>query len=85
MAASKEWTDWHLTQKKWMKGSWRTDSNSSNHETPPDALATYRYREDISYAGLLMYSKVELLWENTDKQPQIKSALEIHGNCPHHL
>ncbi len=67
MAASNEWTEWHLTPKGWVSGSTRVDSVGVTSAAPPDdRVLTVSYREHLSSS----YSRLERLstekWRASD-------------------
>lgn len=49
MAASKEWTEWHLTPRGWVRGKQMVDFGGlQDSPEPPDAVCVWEHRETIS-------------------------------------
>lgn len=84
MAASDEWTDWHLTPSGWERGSEKEDFNSTERPTPLDRVCTYRWREYLSSTFSTMDRKLELLWETDDKSA-LQSLKQKFGDAPKNL
>jgi hypothetical protein len=85
MAASNEWTEWHLTPRGWEEGSSRLDSVGITHvEPPPDRVLTCQYQELLSspYAGWEVNVTEE--WRSGD-EALIQQLLSQYGQCPRHL
>ena len=83
MAASFEWTEWHLTSFGWIRGSEKTDSTSCIVEKPPEAIASYRYSEEFSS----VHSKVDaksvcLSHASPHLQAALSEAIAKYGECP---
>jgi len=85
MAASNEWTEWHLTPAGWVKGSEKDDFNGLTlRGTPEGCVMTMKHSE---YAGSV-YSGVdrkdEMVWKYSDAA-LVDSLLRKHGPAPRHL
>lgn len=80
MSSSYEWAEWHLTENGWVKGSVKTDFDKSIAERPHNAVATFKYSEEISYLGK-PDAKITQTWEARDKK--LTSYLcSVYGDCP---
>ena len=83
MAASKEWTEWHLTPRGWERGSEMVDvGNLTEVAPPPDRVLSHKYREIMSSgysAGTDRYN--EEIWRGDD-EAQIAKLLKEHGAAP---
>jgi hypothetical protein len=84
MAASKEWTEWHLRPNGWTRGTVRTDSTIDVVERPNDAIATWRYLEEIAYAGR-PDCKTSEIWRSNITSEQFISLQDQFGDCPQSL
>lgn len=84
MSASHEWTEWHLTDSAWIRGSMKTDSTFTNVERPPNAIASFRYSEEISYVGRAD-EKVVQIWKSNCTADQLAQAIAACGECPRSL
>ncbi len=66
MAASKEWTDWHLCPGGWIRGTSRMDNGQvSKVATPDDRLLTDRRIEECNGYGPVHY-RTERQWTSED-------------------
>ncbi|MGE8451793.1 MAG: hypothetical protein ACN6OP_14445 [Pseudomonadales bacterium] len=84
MAASNEWTDWHLTPKGWERGTEKDDFNRVDRDPPSDRVLSSRFSE---YAGSV-HSTIErtssVTWSCKDSA-LINALLEKFGQPPEHL
>lgn len=85
MAASNEWTEWHLTPRGWVKGSEKDDFKGLiPRETPDDCVMSAKHSE---YAGSVhsgIDRKDEVIWKHADAE-LVDSLLRQHGPAPRHL
>ena len=84
MAASDEWTEWHLTPRGWERGSERVDvGNVTPRDPPADRVLTVRYREYSSWgANLTVYQ--DELWRSPDVE-SVDSLLRQFCEAPRSL
>lgn len=85
MAASNEWTEWHLTPKGWERGSEKEDfAGLVERPRPLECVMTVVNGEKISssYSGLERSSDV--LWRSGDTLA-VETLLAQYGNAPSHL
>lgn len=84
MAASREWTEWHLTQKGWIKGTQRRDFASTlTIPAPEGRVLTYRYTETHSgYGKATGHLTEEWRSESIEK---VQALLHEYGECPKSL
>lgn len=80
MAASKEWTEWHLTPNGWIRGTVKTDFTIDVVERPNDAIATWRYSEEIAYADC-PDCKTNEIWRSNITNEQFISLQVQFGGC----
>lgn len=85
MAASNEWTEWHLTPRGWVMGSEKDDFKGLTHrEKPDDCVMTAKHSE---YAGSV-HSRLdrtdETTWKHSDVD-LVESLLKQYGPAPRHL
>lgn len=80
MAASNEWTEWHLTKNGWVKGTEKTDFGRSDIETPADRIATYRYKEYVAS----VHSRMNISWDREWSQDNasLQEIINSHGEYP---
>lgn len=84
MAASREWTEWHLTPQGWVEGSQKTDFGSTpSCPIPENRVLTCRY--EVTHSG---YGKpshmVRKMWR-AENELETQALLEKYGTCPEHL
>jgi len=83
MAASREWTEWHLTPSGWVAGNTKLDGPYRERPTPADRVKTCEYREELSSIYSTNERTVRLLWEGDSEQA---AALEaMYGPCPEEI
>lgn len=84
MAASNEWTDWHLTPRGWERGTEKDDFKRVDRDPPPDRVLSSRFKEYVAS----VYSKYErtssITWRSADSA-LIETLLEKFGPPPEHL
>ena len=83
MSLSKEYQEYHLTLKGWVKGSFQADflGSSENVVTPDDRFLTIHcYDEQASVYSKSIYYE-EKIWESDDKN-QIKKLKQRYGEKP---
>ncbi len=84
MAASNEWTDWHLTPKGWERGTEKDDFKRVDRDPPPDRVLSSCCEEYVAS----VYSKLErtssITWRCEDSA-LIDALLEKFGQPPEHL
>lgn len=82
MAASSEWTEWHLTPVGWVAGSSKIDFlGAKSVEPPEDRAMTCKFSEHMSsiYSELKKESKV--VWQSDDRD-LVAKLLKQYGECP---
>lgn len=85
MAASNEWTEWHLTPRGWERGSECEDhSGVKEKSAPPDRVLTYRWEEHLSSEFGTMDRSSQELWRSDDKA-EIKELIMKFGGPPESL
>jgi hypothetical protein len=84
MAASDEWTEWHLTETGWQRGSEKTDFNSVTREPPPDRACTAVWSEHISSSFSPLNSDSAMIWKSENLE-RCESLLKKYGPPPRHL
>ena len=82
VAASIEWTEWHITSGGWLRGSTRTDNGQTTILDHPQSLAVFRYSEEISYAGSRPSGKTERVARGAGDESRVVEAISTHGPCP---
>lgn len=84
MAASREWTQWHLTPSGWIAGTSKLDFvGEEQRPTPNDRVKTCLYREEMSSPFSKLNSSVETVWVG-DASTAEKLEAEF-GPCPHRI
>lgn len=82
MAASDEWTEWHLTPVGWVAGSSKIDFQKVKAvETPPDRVMTCKYSEYMSSGFSELKKGTEVVWQSGDRD-LVAKLLKQHGECP---
>lgn len=84
MAASDEWTDWHLTPSGWVKGSQETDYSTTEKVTPEDAVLTMRWHVYQGSAHGRTQRYHEETWAVADRS-LIDKLQSQHGEAPKRL
>ncbi len=85
MAASREWTEWHLSKKGWVSGSKRRDSAIITEKEPPsNRVLSCRFNEEFSTGSFYPYKFVEEVWRG-DQEDLVEDLLSQYGACPETL
>lgn len=91
MSLSDEWTEWHLTNTGWFRGSSQRDFGViTKKESPKNTVLTCRFREKI-YGFQAYHGKstryVEMAYDQEEKlkDPIVQDLLKKYGNCPEEL
>lgn len=78
MEFSHEWTDWHLTPRGWVKGSYKVDFGEEKIVDPPlDRVLTRRYEEMIASVSAPLKIVKRNIWDNGNSE-QIKTLYKKH-------
>lgn len=83
MAASKEWTEWHLTPDGWITGDKKRDNGFFAGKTPPDRVKTVCYIEICNGSGPPS-GEVNERWEYKDES-LVQMLLDRYGAAPARL
>lgn len=68
MAASNEWTEYHLTLDGWVEGSERLDFGETKIISPPDnRILTRKYKEYLASSFSVMERTYSTIWTSGDK------------------
>jgi len=82
VAASNEWTEWHLTPSGWVAGSSKIDFQGvKTVEAPEDRYVTVKYSEYMSSAYSDVKKESRIVWESDDRD-LIRELQKQHGECP---
>ena len=82
MAASNEWTDWHLTPRGWEQGDSKLDFGAqTGRPIPADRVLTVRYSESMGSTYSKMTRGTEETWRAPDAE-RVEALLAEHGPCP---
>lgn len=85
MAASKEWTEWHLTPQGWICGTERIDNGNITKKDPPsDRVISFRFSEVYSSVFSKPAKSVDEIWKSDNKN-NIDELLKQYGCCPERL
>lgn len=85
MAASREWTEWHLTPRGWERGSEMVDVGNLTEVPPPaDRVLTHKYREIMSSGFSPIDRYNDEIWR-TDDEERIAELLKTFGSAPNTL
>ena len=81
MAASREWTEYHLTPRGWEAGTTSIDGNRRERPTPADRLRTCTYQEEQSSVFSSVHKTTQTSWssENADEIARLEQQF---GACP---
>lgn len=84
MSASNEWTEWHLTQSGWVRGTTKSETEMSISATPFGSVLVFQYIEEHSgYGkGTMRAIQTSPLGTITDAANRL---LLLHGQCPQTL
>ncbi len=85
MAASNEWTEWHLTPRGWERGSERDDSKGvTRRDKPAGSVMCVCYGEYAGYMVASSYRKsLEETWRLDDES--VSELLNKYGEAPQRL
>jgi hypothetical protein len=84
MAASKEWTEWHLTPRGWESGDEKTDfAPVKSKPTPVDRVLTVTYKE-VSNGYGPVHSSHQEIWRVSDDDA-IAALVGAFGSAPKSL
>lgn len=83
MAASKEWTDYHLSPAGWTTGDRKRDNSMSKGDIPFDRVLTMRFKEECNGYGP-GHGFQEEVWRSTDHQ-LVAQLLQQFGPAPKEL
>lgn len=82
MAASNEWTEWHLTPRGWKSGSELVDVGNLTAKDPPfDRVLTVKYRESVSSMYSTTDRSSEEIWRGAD-EAEVAQLLATLGPAP---
>jgi hypothetical protein len=90
MDFSHEWTDWHLTPRGWVKGSYKVDfKNEVSVEAPKNRVLTRRYEEIITSVSAPLKIVKTNVWDNGKtemikklyKKYQFPNSLSVEKHC----
>jgi len=84
MAASNEWTEYHLTQNGWEEGTNKTDFSMKTRLLPTGRVLTKRYEEFMGSSFSNLSCTTSELWNCGDNN-KIELLIEKFGDCPQHL
>jgi len=84
MAASNEWTEWHLTPDGWIRGSQRTDFQKVLEAPPPNRVKTCQYKELISSPTSELKTSLDTVWES-ENSGEVERLASLFGQCPNQL
>ena len=86
MAASDEWTEWHLTPGGWVSGSKRVDGTQGTTTKPPpaDRVQTVKYWEYMGSHASPMSQTHDVLWESSDAA-EVAALRQKYGEPPRSL
>ena len=85
MAASREWTEWHLTPAGWQRGSEKVDGPPATIVEPPaDRVQTVEYQEELASSFSSLHKTTSVLWQ-TDDIALLDELLAKYGEAPHRL
>jgi len=84
MAASNEWTEYHLTEDGWVEGDQKRDFGKPlSRPTPPGRVLSFVYKETGNGYGPLQGSNNEI-WRGSD-EALIAVLLEKFGPAPQEI
>lgn len=84
MAASNEWTEWHLTPRGWERGTEKEDFRRIDRHPPTDRVLTFIYQEYFGSVHSRGDVSSKKTW-NSDDEDAIQTLLKKHGDPPNHL
>lgn len=83
MAASLEWTDWHLSPAGWVSGDQKRDNGTQPRAAPGDRALTTRYIEECNGYGAV-YGRHQDVWRSPDHR-HVELLLMEFGAAPSEL
>lgn len=83
MAASSEWTEWHLTPRGWVRGTEKIDSGITKREAPPDRVLSVTFHEECNGYSRV-HCKTTEDWKSTDHEA-VNAFITKFGEAPRHL
>ena len=81
MSGNREWWEFHLTPKGWIRGSERMLDGAKDRPIPSDRLLTIRQHEHASSAYAPPQTWSAIVWRHTDSRA-IATMREQHGQMP---
>ena len=75
MGLSNEWTEWHLTELGWVRGSCKTDFGLETKLPPSDRVLTNTYKEKMSSSFSNIDANIHENWNCRD-------TYKIQGHSP---
>ena len=85
MAASNEWTEWHLTPHGWVRGSEKDDFKGlTRRDEPDDCVMTAKHSEYAGSVHSRLEKTDETIWKDSDVD-LVESLLNQYGPAPRHL
>lgn len=86
MAASNEWTEYHLTPTGWIEGNCQTDFKYTEKPIPADRVATYTHSQYVSSVFSKCDFNTEQDWRSPDaSDAYIKTLTDKFGTCPQYI
>ena len=83
MSASREWTEWHLTEDGWVRGTQKTDGCPVKKASIPEGrVLTCVFKEHVGWASPHRECKTE--WD-CGNDLRIQNLKDQFGDCPNHL
>ncbi len=80
MAASNEWTEYHLTPSGWVTGTEKTDFRRDDVDPPQDRVLTIRYVETLNGYGGGSKGHHEV-WRSAE-DTSVNTLLAKYGQAP---
>lgn len=84
MSLSNEWTEWHLTQAGWVRGTEKEDFRTITREPPPDRVKTVVWKERLSSVYSTPERGHNKTWSSQDKAAVARLEAEF-GPPPSNL
>ena len=84
MSASSEWTEWHMTQSGWVRGTTKTETGMQVSTPPPDSIATYQFIDEHSGYGRGT-QRVVGPSATSEISEELGRLIKLHGPCPQKL
>lgn len=85
MAASNEFTEWHLTPDGWVRGSYQTDFSSTHEVEPPaNRLLSVRVEEEIPEIvpgePVQIDKDIRVIYRSDDEDEEIQALIAKYGD-----